>query len=53
MLDPRLPLLSIGNLLNPTGQYPLKSFEELVPLVARDLALASSNIVASSLASRA
>ena len=49
MLDPRLPLLSIGNLLSPMEDYPSKSFEELLPLVMGDLASASVNIVRSSL----
>lgn len=49
VLDPRLPLLSIGNLLSPMEDYPSKSFEELLPLVMGDLASASVNIVRSSL----
>ncbi|MBB0970023.1 hypothetical protein G6016_13875 [Dietzia aerolata] len=49
MLDPRLPLLSIGNLLSPMEDYPSKSFEELLPLVIGDVVSASVNIMRSSL----
>lgn len=49
VLDPRLPLLSIGNLLSPGQGYTGKSFEEILPLVTQDVVMASVNIVNSSL----
>lgn len=49
MLDPRLPLLSIGNLLSPGQGYTGNSFEEILPLVTQDVVMASVNIVNSSL----
>lgn len=39
VLDPRLPLLSIGNLLSPGQGYTGKSFEEILPLVTQDVVM--------------